>query len=55
MTLTNLDLLKQALLLAATAPSNRVDAAIELTDYFRSVCTPEELEEAKRYVEEAIS
>ena len=55
MTITNLDLLKQALLLAHTAPSSRVDAAIELTDYLRSVCTPEELEQAKRYVEEAIS
>lgn len=55
MTLTNLELLQQALLLAHTAPSNRVDAAIELTDYLRSVCTTEELEQAKRYVEEAIS
>ena len=55
MTLTNLDLLKQALLLSYTAPSNRVDAAVKLTDYFRSVCTTEELEQAKRYVEEAIS
>ena len=55
MTLTNLDLLKQALLLAYTAPSNRVDAAVELADYFSSICTTEELEEAKRYVEEAIS
>ena len=32
MTLTNLDLLKQALLLAHTAPSNRVDAAVELAE-----------------------
>lgn len=55
MTLTNLDLLKQALLLAVTAPSNRVDAAVELADHFRSICTPEEVEQAKRYVEEAIS
>jgi hypothetical protein len=55
MTLTNLELLQQALLLAHTAPSNRVGAAIEIADYLRSVCTPEELEQAKRYVEEAIS
>jgi hypothetical protein len=52
---SNLELLQQALLLAHTAPSNRVDAAIEIADYLRSVCTPEELEQAKRYVEEAIS
>jgi len=55
MTLTNLKLFQQALLLAVTAPSNRVDAAIELADHFRSACTPEEVEQAKKYVEEAIS
>tara|TARA_R110002020_G_scaffold157450_3_gene340254 strand:- start:561 stop:728 length:168 start_codon:yes stop_codon:yes gene_type:complete len=54
MTPTKLELYKQALLLAVTAPFNRTDEANKLAHYFRSLCTHEEAEEAKKFVEEIL-